>query len=158
MKIVSTAPAYTYELGKKIASVLPLGAVLGLKGDLGAGKTLFVQGLAAGLDVADEVTSPTFALLNIYEGSKNLYHFDLYRLDEAEQLYDIGFYEYAAPQDGIAVIEWPDKFMAQMPSECIYIEIKRGADENERVLTFSLQGSILKKSYEELKQIADFSD
>lgn len=158
MKIVSNEPAYTYDLGKKMAVLLPSGAVLGLKGDLGAGKTLFVQGLAAGLNVADEVTSPTFSLMNIYEGSKTLYHFDLYRLDFAEQLQDIGFYEYSMPEEGVAVIEWPDKFMAEMPDDCIYIEINRGSSDNERELTFRLVGNKFNKMFEELKNIADFSD
>jgi tRNA threonylcarbamoyladenosine biosynthesis protein TsaE len=157
MRFVSNAPEETYNLAKKVAKILPDGTVFCVRGDLGAGKTLFTQGLAAGLGVKDEVTSPTFSLLNIYDGEKRLFHFDLYRLDWAEQLVDIGFYEYSV-QEGIVLIEWPDKFLDEMPENYIFIEIARGAAENERQLNFSVHGEELIDVFEEMKKIADFSD
>ncbi len=157
MKILSHAPEDTFDLAKRLAAAMEEGTVLCLKGDLGAGKTLFAQGLAAGLRVADDVTSPTFSLLNIYEGVLTLYHFDLYRLDAAEELEDIGFYEYTSA-GGAVLIEWPDKFAAAMPEERIDLEIARGIGENERTLSFSLHGTSLQNVYEEMKKIAGSSD
>ena len=90
LNFLTKSPEETFSIGEKFAQLLKEGTVICLQGDLGAGKTLFVQGLAVGLGIAEEVTSPTFALLNIYQGSKTLYHFDLYRLDFSEELYDIG--------------------------------------------------------------------
>ena len=118
----------TREIAATLARVLEPGAVILLDGDLGAGKTHFTQGLAAGLGVASEVTSPTFNLLFEYrEGRLPLYHFDLYRLEDALELEDIGFYEYVE-SDGVACIEWASKFPDDMPDERISLYISTEGD------------------------------
>ena len=110
--------------------------MLCLVGDLGAGKTLFTQGFARGLEVTGEVTSPTFALMNQYNGRLPVTHFDLYRLEREEELDDIGFYEYAEDGRGVVLIEWADKFPDALPEPHIRLEIARGEAENERRLAF----------------------
>ena len=118
----------TREIAATLARVLEPGAVILLDGDLGAGKTHFTQGLAAGLGVASEVTSPTFNLLFEYrEGRLPLYHFDLYRLEDALELEDIGFYEFVE-SDGVACIEWASKFPEDMPDERIALYISTEGD------------------------------
>ena len=98
----------TFEFGKKLASLLSPDSILALSGDLGAGKTTFTQGLASGLRVEEEVTSPTFCYLNTYEGTLPLFHFDLYRLKTSSDFQQLGFDEYFA-KGGICAIEWPER-------------------------------------------------
>lgn len=107
---------------------------IALSGDLGVGKTAFVQGLAEGMGVDDVVTSPTFTIMNYYEGKLPLKHFDFYRLNEEEELYHIGWDEYSV--GGVTVVEWADIFPRLLPLEriCIFIE-KIG--ENQRKFTIS---------------------
>jgi len=118
-----------------------------LAGELGAGKTTFVQGLAEGLSVGERyVTSPSFALINEYEGRLRLYHVDLYRLDGPEALLDIGFEE--LPEEGVAAVEWPDRAGGELPEERLDIEILvTGAVSRE--LRLSPHG----KRYEELTEM-----
>lgn len=122
----------TREAAANLARVLEPGAVILLDGDLGAGKTHFTQGLAAGLGIASEVTSPTFNLLFEYrDGRLPLYHFDLYRLEDALELEDIGFYEFVEA-DGVACIEWAAKFPDDMPDERIALYISTGGEVQRR--------------------------
>ena len=152
MQFLSHSPEETLSFGKRLGKLLQPGDVLCLSGDLGAGKTLFVQGLAQGLRLPDEVTSPTFTVLNIYEGQVTMYHFDLYRLDWPEQLDDIGFDEYTN-NDGIAVIEWPEKFPDRMPEEALRIAITKAGD-NGRLFSVTFCGCRYESLYEELKRDA----
>ena len=93
-----------------------------LVGDLGAGKTTFSKAFAKGLGVEEEITSPTFSILNAYDsGREVLHHFDLYRLNEVEELNDIGFYEYVA--EGVSLVEWANLFEEEMPESALRIEI-----------------------------------
>lgn len=95
---------------------------IALDGTLGAGKTHFSQGIAKGFGVVEEVTSPTFALMNTYEvDGSNLYHFDLYRMDLVEELETIGFYEYT--EETKSVVEWASKFTDELPDTIVWIEI-----------------------------------
>jgi tRNA threonylcarbamoyladenosine biosynthesis protein TsaE len=116
MKVTSTSDAATKELGARVASVLEPGSVIALVGPLGAGKTCFVQGMARGIKVPGNVfvRSPSFTLVNQYQGEVPLYHIDFYRLDEAASLGDLGLDELFEGK-GITVIEWADKFMDEMP-------------------------------------------
>ena len=124
-----TSPAATKQLAASLAPHLRAGDVVVLTGDLGAGKTQFVQGVAAGLGVSAQVTSPTFNILLAYgDGRLPLYHFDLYRLDAAEQLDDIGFFE-TIDGDGASFIEWGDKFADALPYS--YLEIALQVDETD---------------------------
>ena len=127
-----------------------------LEGDLGAGKTLLVQGLGNALHVIDEVTSPTFAIMNVYDGDYTIYHFDLYRLEVEQELEDIGFYEYSETEDAVIIIEWPDRFPDDLPNDYIGLKIDRGRAENERIITISQQGKKNQKFYEELKEFCRF--
>ena len=139
-QFVSASPAETRALARRLSRCLVGGDVLLLQGDLGAGKTEFVKGLAEGLQVTDLVTSPTFTLLNVYHGVIPLYHFDLYRLEDAEELDNIGFTEFLGG-DGVAVVEWPDRFPAEMPLDHIRVELLPGANEQERFLMVEARGS-----------------
>ena len=139
-QIVSASPAETRALARRLSRCLVGGDVLLLQGNLGAGKTEFVKGLAEGLQVTDLVTSPTFTLLNVYHGAMPLYHFDLYRLEDTEELDNIGFTEFLGG-DGVAVVEWPDRFPAEMPLEHIRVELLPGENEQERFVMVEARGS-----------------
>ena len=156
-KFKSDAPARTAELARRLAGVLRPGTVICLDGDLGAGKTLFVQNLAASLGVQGEVTSPTFNLMNVYEdGRLPLVHFDLYRLEQEYELDEIGFYDYVENPDGLVLIEWSEKFPECLPEDHIALQIQRTDVENERVLVFSLAGSALQDVYKEMEKLCQF--
>lgn len=128
----SNSPDDTYELGRDIGKKAVPGSVIALEGDLGAGKTLFTQGLAAGLGITEPVNSPTFTILQIYEsGRLPLYHFDVYRIDDPYEMEEVGFDDYIYG-DGVSVIEWPDRIaelMELIPDKYTVIRISR---DNER--------------------------
>lgn len=156
----TTSPDETFTFGKCLANSLSAGQVVCLIGDLGAGKTLLVQGLAEGLGIADSVNSPTFTILNVYEASFPIYHFDLYRLEEAAELFDIGFYEYTQA-GGLSIIEWADKFPEELPDEYLWIEIvsnfeKNNGKVNERLIKIRALGTAYERLCEELKQTCPF--
>ena len=127
--------AATEALGSLVGQHVKDGDVLCLSGDLGAGKTLFSRGVATALGVQpDEVTSPTFAIMNVYEGSElEVRHFDLYRLNRPEELEDIGFEEYAGG-DGITLIEWAELFAEQLPEEYLQVELRHEGAGRRAVL------------------------
>jgi tRNA threonylcarbamoyladenosine biosynthesis protein TsaE len=124
-KIVTNSATETKQLAAQLASSLNPGDVLALEGDLGSGKTQFVQGLARGLGVPENgyVRSPSFTLLNEYRGRYPLYHFDFYRLHEASALDDLGLEEYFDGH-GITVIEWADRFPGALPERTIHIKFE----------------------------------
>ena len=166
--VETASPEETAALAERIGALCPAGTVFTLAGDLGAGKTLFVQGLARGLGFSGEVTSPTFNLMNVYEGKMRLTHFDVYRLECAEELYDIGFYEYADDSEGVVVVEWFDKFSEEMPADYVRVTIERVASSSGEVdseeatdrrrLCFSLVGVQLKEFFEEMRDVVDSGD
>lgn len=128
----------TRELGRFIAGLLEGSDLICLSGELGAGKTTFVQGLADGLGVTDEyITSPTFSLVNEHKGRLTLYHIDLYRLSGPEDIEDIGFSEY--PGSGVAAVEWPERAGDELPAERIEISIET-ADDTARIITLHAVG------------------
>ena len=119
----------TVSLGKKIGEALQAGDVLVLTGDLGAGKTQLTKGIAAGLGIDADVTSPTFTIEMVYEGGRlPLYHFDLYRLDDPDQLEDIGLYDVLG-SDGVCVIEWGEQFADEIGPERVDVYVRRLDDE-----------------------------
>ncbi|MES2273847.1 MAG: tRNA (adenosine(37)-N6)-threonylcarbamoyltransferase complex ATPase subunit type 1 TsaE [Chlamydiota bacterium] len=115
----------------EVAGALVPNTVIALFGDLGSGKTTFVQALARALGIDEPVASPTFAILNIYEGSFPLYHFDLYRLKDGADFLKLGFEEYFQ-RDGVCMIEWPDIIVPYLPVDAISIHFSH-VDENRRV-------------------------
>src|SRR5947207_9211067 len=113
--ITSHSAAETMDIGRQLAATLKPGDVLALTGDLGAGKTCLVKGIALGLGIAQDVTSPTFTIIHEYRGGRlPLYHVDLYRLDSARQTVAIGIEDYLHP-DGVTVIEWAEKIEPLLP-------------------------------------------
>jgi len=151
--IHTSSPEETLHLGQLLAALLKAGDVVCLCGDLGAGKTLLTKGIAAGLGVTEDVTSPTFTVLQVYEAKPPIYHFDLYRLEHADELMDIGFDEFVSGS-GIAIIEWADKFSDFMPEEYLRIEIMHGATPETRTIQVQPQGNRYESLVEELKKIA----
>jgi tRNA threonylcarbamoyladenosine biosynthesis protein TsaE len=125
----------TLKLGQRIGAFLKANDVIALTGQLGAGKTTLIQGIAAGLGVKDYITSPTFIIINEYEGRLPLYHLDLYRLDEGLEVADLGLEEYFV-RGGVCVIEWAERLGGLLPAgvETVSIE-SRGENEREFYLS-----------------------
>ena len=132
MQIIETRTSKeTKDLGRKLAESAQRGAVFALVGDLGVGKTVFSQGFAEGLGITEPVSSPTFTLVNEYhQGRLPFFHFDIYRLEEAEELEAIGFDEYVYGQ-GVTLIEWADRFPELLPEETVRIMIEKDYDKGE---------------------------
>ena len=150
---ITESPEETEELASLVGQRIREGTVLCLQGELGSGKTLFVKALARTLGVEGEVTSPTFSLMNIYEGICPIFHFDLYRLNTEEELDDIGFYEYVEEPEGIVVIEWPDKFPESLPEDYVVIFFEAEANSpNGRVITFACEGEKHRELIKELEK------
>lgn len=133
---ITTSPQDTEALGEKIASVLNGREMIAMFGDLGAGKTAFTRGLCKGLDIQDEMCSPTFAIVNAYHGKFPVYHFDMYRITDVDDLFATGYYDYIG--NGIIVIEWSENIESELESDCIRIRI--GKTENEAERTFEIEG------------------
>lgn len=135
MEFVTRSPEETRALGRRLAGALRGGEVIAFTGDLGAGKTAFVSGLAAALGVDERVTSPTFTIVNEYEGGRlPLFHFDMYRLGSADELFHIGWEDYLA-RGGVCAVEWSENVEEAIEQDAIRISITRGEDENSRVIT-----------------------
>ena len=124
----------TREIGSKLGELLTPKSVICLIGDLGAGKTTMTQSLARALGVDDYITSPTFTIVNEYEGRMPLYHFDVYRIGSSEEMYDIGFDEYI-DGDGVCIIEWANLIEDILPDEYLYIEMNYKETGREMILT-----------------------
>ncbi len=130
----STSEKETEEIGFQIGQAVPSGSLITLYGDLGMGKTALTRGIARGLGVRQMVTSPTFAIVNEYrDGRIPLFHFDLYRLNSADDLYDIGWDDYLE-SGGICVTEWTENCEQAMSSDRIRIYLSKGVCENERII------------------------
>lgn len=125
----------TYELAGKVAEHLLPSAIVLLDGNMGMGKSVFARGIIHHLGYKGKVTSPTFTLMNQYPTDPPVYHFDMYRLERSEQLFDIGYEEYVY-SDGIALIEWAEKMEELYPEHYILVKIE-ALSENERQITVS---------------------
>ncbi len=135
MERISNSPQDTEALGAALAQVCWPGCTVAFRGDLGAGKTAFVRGMAQGLGITDRVTSPTFTIVNEYTGGRlPLFHFDLYRLGGAEELFDIGWDDFLA-RGGICAVEWSETIQEVLEPETIYVDIRRGESQESRVIT-----------------------
>lgn len=124
----------TQALGKRIGSLLGPGTVIALTGDLGSGKTSFVQGLAKGLGVPDDyyITSPTFTLINEYPGRHTLFHVDLYRISDPEELDQIGLFD-ILKSDGVVAIEWAERLCGELPQEVIAMDLTILEDDSRQI-------------------------
>ena len=132
MEITNSA-AETRKLGERLAKQLKAGDVVLLEGELGAGKSELARGVARGLGVQETVTSPSFTILNVYEsGCTPLYHFDWYRLESEEELYELGMDEYLGGE-GIALVEWPDRCPDAVPADCLRIRIAAEGENTRRI-------------------------
>jgi tRNA threonylcarbamoyladenosine biosynthesis protein TsaE len=149
--VVTRSPAQTRSWGRKLAKFIKGGEIIGLTGDLGTGKTCFVRGVAEGLNVGKEawVRSPTFTLINEYDGRLPVYHIDLYRIGSREELEGLNLREYLY-SEGVSLIEWFDKLPADELDE--YLELNLAyADGNARELTFTAHGERYEKIIAALK-------
>ena len=138
MEYLSHNEAETEALGARLAAVLTPGTVVAYRGGLGMGKTAFTRGLARGLGYAGRVTSPTFTIVNEYEGRLPLFHFDMYRLDDAGALFDIGWEDYL-DRGGVCAVEWSEQVAEAMPPETVYVTISR-RPEDDRARTITIEG------------------
>ncbi|MBN1798190.1 MAG: tRNA (adenosine(37)-N6)-threonylcarbamoyltransferase complex ATPase subunit type 1 TsaE [Spirochaetales bacterium] len=132
VKYTSNSLKDTLNIGKQLAKNLKPGAVISLTGPLGAGKTALVKGIAKGLRIKEEITSPTFTIISVYQGSLPLYHVDLYRIHEAAELCDIGLDEIMAGQ-GITAIEWPEKAINLLPEHTLAVTIRIQTDGTREI-------------------------
>ena len=134
MRYVTNSEEETEALGARLAAVLTPGTVVAFTGDLGAGKTAFTRGLARGLGVTDRVTSPTFTIVNEYEGGRlPLFHFYMYRLASSEELFDIGWEDYLQ-RGGVCAVEWSENVSDALEEDALSVEISRGEQDGQRVI------------------------
>ena len=135
MQYVTNSEVETEALGVRLADELKAGAVIAFTGDLGAGKTAFTRGLARGLGVGGRVTSPTFTIVNEYEGGRlPLFHFDMYRLGSSDELFDIGWEDYL-DRGGVCAVEWSENIAGALEGDALRVDIRRGAQDTQRVIT-----------------------
>ena len=133
--VLSESPEATGKVGQLLGMQLKPGDTVYLYGDLGAGKTVFAAGIASSLGVCGYITSPTFTIVNEYQGSTRLYHFDAYRIGGVEELYETGFFEYAGG-DCIVVVEWAERLNGIKPENCIEVWIRTAASgETHRTIS-----------------------
>ena len=151
LKIKLNGLKETKEFGIKLGKLLKSGDILCLNGDLGAGKTTLTKSVGLGLGVEDYITSPTFALINEYEGRLRVYHFDVYRLENVEELYDLGFDEYFYGK-GVSIIEWAEKIEKLLPKDRIVLDIEKGIGIDDRIINITGYGNRYIEVIKELKK------
>jgi tRNA threonylcarbamoyladenosine biosynthesis protein TsaE len=148
--IITSSQEQTWRVGEILGSRLGAGDVVCLYGDLGAGKTSFSYGVALGLGVQEEyISSPTFTFVNEYKGRVPLYHIDLYRLKDPEELESIGFEEYI-DSDGVTVVEWAERAENDLPTECLSVYLSY-VDEHSREIGFFAEGERYESLLKDLK-------
>jgi tRNA threonylcarbamoyladenosine biosynthesis protein TsaE len=142
----------TKKLGVKLGALLKTGDVILLSGELGAGKTTIAKAISKGLGIKSDhyVVSPSYAMINEYEADINIYHFDLYRLVSADELYDLGAYEYFQG-DGVCLIEWGDRFIDAMPEERLELLLEH-VTTNSRRISMTASGKRYEKIISGLKK------
>jgi tRNA threonylcarbamoyladenosine biosynthesis protein TsaE len=140
MKTTTTSPDQTRALGAALGRVLRPGDVVVLAGDLGAGKTTFAQGVASALGIEEPVTSPTFTIVQEYDGAIPLVHVDVYRLETIGELHDLGFEE-IVDEARITLIEWGDMVAPALPTDRLSVRLELAVGDDERFITFVPHGS-----------------
>ena len=142
MVLESKSPEDTFQIGMRLGKLAEAGEVYTLTGDLGVGKTVFTQGFAKGLGIDESVNSPTFTILQIYEGGRlPLYHFDVYRIGSVEEMEETGFEEYIM-EDGVSLIEWADLIEEILPRKRTRVLIEKDLEKgfDYRRITVELTG------------------
>jgi tRNA threonylcarbamoyladenosine biosynthesis protein TsaE len=154
LTIITNGPEETKKIGEEVGKLSRPGDLLAFHGELGAGKTCFIQGISQQLEVKDYVTSPSFTIINEYQGKIPIYHFDLFRLNNVEEILELGYEEYFYGE-GLTVIEWAEKIEQLLPKEHLRIEIKF-KDHFKRTISFIPQGNRFEKLLKELSKIENF--
>ena len=131
--ICTNSDIETMAAGEAFAADLKAGDVVAISGDLGAGKTVFVKGIARGLGVFDMVTSPTFTIVREYEGKSPLYHFDVYRIESPDEMEDTGYFEYIRGE-GVVVLEWAEKIIDILPENHIDVVIEKIGETMRKII------------------------
>lgn len=139
-RFISHSEAETMAWGEKLSCALKPGDVVAFYGDLGSGKTRTVQGICQGLGCRDQVSSPTFTLINEYNGAMPVYHFDLYRIESEIEIYDLGYEDYFNG-DGVCLIEWAERITSLLPNDCIKIFLHGSFEPGqENIRTIRVEG------------------
>ncbi len=134
MQYISHSVSDTEALGRQLALKLRPNTVVACRGGLGMGKTALTRGIAQGMGYTGRVTSPTFTIVNEYLGETPVFHFDMYRLDDSDALFDIGWEDYL-DRGGVCVVEWSENVADAMPEDAIVVSFTRGQTDNERIIT-----------------------
>lgn len=129
----------TRDVGAAVAGLARPGDVVVLAGDLGAGKTAFVQGFGRALGVADRITSPTFTLVHVYEGRLPIHHLDVYRLEQIQEALDLGLAE-MLDEDGVVLVEWGDAILPVLPHDLLEVRLTLGEGDDDRVIAVRAVG------------------
>ncbi len=138
MEILSGSEEETRSLGETLGRTLRKGDIVLLSGDLGTGKTCLAQGIGRGLECTAPVNSPSFVLMNEYAGREVLFHVDLYRIEDVEELDDLGLWDYA--ERGVLIIEWPERGAELLPGDGLIVELRYGDYDRQRRLKFLARG------------------
>lgn len=141
LTIITSSPEETIEAARALGNVIAPGDIIAYKGGLGAGKTTFTRGLAIGMGLGDCVSSPTFSLVNEYQGAVTLYHMDMYRIEGEDSLESMGFFDYDL-DSGAAAVEWSENISSFLPEKTLYITISAADGENscKREITMECSG------------------
>ena len=131
-EFISHSQLETEEVGRKLAEILPGGSVVAMYGDLGAGKTAFVRGMAKGMGLSCRVSSPTFTIVNEYLGERELIHFDMYRLSSADELFDIGWEDYLS-RGAVCAVEWSENVQDAFFGDEIVVRIDKLTDTDRKI-------------------------
>ncbi len=124
----SNSEKQTFDIGYELAAASKKGAIYCLIGDLGVGKTVFSKGFAEGLGITEPITSPTFTIVQVYDGERPLYHFDMYRIEDPDELEMIGYEDYFYGQ-GVCLVEWANNVSDVIPKEAIWIDIEKDLEK-----------------------------
>ncbi|MDF2522859.1 MAG: hypothetical protein K0R31_500 [Clostridiales bacterium] len=149
LEIITNSAEETKEFGEKLGIILKAGDIICLNGDLGTGKTALTNGIAAGMDIKGYITSPTFTIVNEYAGRIPLYHFDVYRIADSEEMFEIGFEEYLNG-NGVVVIEWAEQIRDILPDEYLWVQVQKRLDIG--LDTRAIKLDFVGKRYEELER------
>ena len=134
LRFYSDSAADTESVAEKLGATLKSGAVIAYFGGLGMGKTAFTRGLARGMGITADVSSPTFAIVNDYGGNPPLVHFDMYKVDSWDDLYSSGFFDYL-DMGAVLAVEWSENIENALPDDTIRVIIEQGEKENQRIIT-----------------------